>query len=110
MARHYRSVAATLDIETPIEEVGDSEFLFLVPDLGPATRDGIAYLRAIRPEHITALHVGSESDLELAAAEWALIAPRLGALRPLPGADEHLVKSLRAYIRARSAPSTASSP
>ncbi len=102
VARHYRSVAATLDIETPIEEVGDSEFLFLVPDLGPATRDGIAYLRAIRPEHITALHVGSESDLELAAAEWALIAPRLGALRPLPGADEHLVKSLRAYIRARS--------
>jgi hypothetical protein len=105
VARHYRSVAAALDQVTPSDVApGDSEFLFLLPDLGPATRDGIAYLRAIRPERVTALHIGSQDSFELAAADWGLAAPRLGELQPLRGADEHLVRSLRSYIRARPRP------
>ena len=102
VARHYREVARTLDIAAPAAEgSARSEFLFLVPDLGPATRDGIAYLRAIRPEHVTALHIGPSSAFELAAAEWSLAAPRLGELQPLPGAQDHLVRSLRARLRER---------
>lgn len=105
VARHYRSVAKALDDVTPSDVApGDSEFLFLVPDLGPATRDGIAYLRSIRPERLTALHIGPAGTFELAAADWALAAPRLGELQPLRGADEHLVRSLRAFIRGRSRP------
>jgi len=101
VARHYRSVARALDIAMPADAVTENEVLFLVPDLGPATRDGIAYLRAIRPEHVTALHIGPATSFDLAAADWALAAPRLGELQPLPGADEHLVRSLRAALRRR---------
>ena len=101
VSRHYRSVARTLDIAMPADAVTKNEVLFLVPDLGPATRDGIAYLRAIRPEHVTALHIGPAASFDLAAAEWALAAPRLGELQPLPGADEHLVRSLRSLLRRR---------
>lgn len=101
IARHYRSVAQALDIAMPADAVTRNEVLFLVPDLGPATRDGIAYLRAIRPEHVTALHIGPGASFDLAAAEWALAAPRLGELQPLKGADEHLVRSLRALLRRR---------
>ena len=101
IARHYRSVAQALDIAMPADAVTQNEVLFLVPDLGPATRDGIAYLRAIRPERVTALHIGPASSFDLAAAEWALAAPRLGELQPLPGADEHLVRSLRSLLRRR---------
>jgi amino acid transporter len=102
VARHYRSVARALDIAMPADAVAENEVLFLVPDLGPATRDGIAYLRAIRPERVTALHIGPTAAFDLAAAEWALAAPRLGELQPLPGADEHLVRSLRSLLRSRS--------
>jgi len=101
VARHYRSVARALDIAMPADAITENEVLFLVPDLGPATRDGIAYLRAIRPEHVTALHIGPATSFDLAAADWALAAPRLGELQPLPGADEHLVRSLRAALRRR---------
>ena len=38
------------------------------------------------------------------AAEWATVAPRLGDLEQLHGADRHLVGPLREYIRARSRP------
>ncbi len=101
VARHYRSVARTLDVAMPADTDTENEFLFLVPDLGPATRDGVAYLRAIRPERVTPIHIGPASAYELAAAEWALAAPRLGELRPLPGADQHLVRALRELLRRR---------
>jgi amino acid transporter len=101
VGHHYRSVARALDIAMPADAEADNEVLFLVPDLGPATRDGIAYLRAIRPERVIGLHVGPASRLDLTAAEWALAAPRLGELQPLPGADEHLVRSIRSFLRRR---------
>ena len=102
VARHYRTVARALDIVAPADAAAaESEFLFLVPDLSPATRDGIAYLRAIRPERVTALYVGPERGFDLAAADWAMSAPRLGELEMLPRAEQHLARSVRAYIRSR---------
>jgi len=105
VSRHYRSVARALDIVAPADTAAaESKLIFLVPDLGPATRDGIAYLRAIRPEHVTALYVGPDRSFDLAAADWALSAPRLGELERLPGAEQHLVRAVRSFIRARSRP------
>jgi amino acid transporter len=101
VARHYRAVARSLDVAMPADAVAENEVLLLVPDLGPATRDAIAYLRAIRPDRVTALHIGPAASFDLAAAEWALAAPRLGELRPLAGADEHLVRSLRSLLHRR---------
>ncbi len=101
VARHYRAVARSLDIAMPADAVAENEVLFLVPDLSPATRDAIAYLRAIRPERVTALHIGPAASFDLTAAEWALAAPRLGELQRLAGADEHLVRSLRSLLHGR---------
>ena len=75
--------------------------MFLVSDLGAATRDGIAYLRALRPERVTALSIGRQASFAAAAAEWAIVAPRLGALQQLQDAEDHLVRALRAFIRSR---------
>ena len=103
VGRHYRSVGKMLDVVMPaVVAEPDNQVLFLVPDLGPATRDGIAYLRAIRPEHVTALYIGPGSRFDIVAAEWAIVAQRLGDLERLDGADEHLVTTLRSYIRSRS--------
>jgi amino acid transporter len=105
VAHHYRSVAKVLDMVAPADApAANSEFVFLVPDLGPATRDGIAYLRAIRPESVTALYIGAAPGFELAAAEWSLVAPRLGELRRLHDGDRHLVRALRSFVRGRSRP------
>src|SRR4029079_6695205 len=74
-------------------------FVVLVHDLGPATVDAVAYLRAIRPERVTPVYVGPEEGSAAAAAAWAARAPRLGDLVLLPGADDHLVRAVKRHIR-----------
>ena len=74
-------------------------FVVLVRDLGPATVDAVAYLRAIRPEHVSPLYVGPRGEYSTVAGMWAERAPRLGDLKLLDGADEHLVRSVRRYVR-----------
>ena len=81
--------------DTPAE----GAMLLLVQDLGPATKDAIAYLRAVRPERLSALFVGPEEDFPVARDAWALNAPRLGPLELLPRGDDHLVRAVRGYIR-----------
>ncbi|HVD71934.1 MAG TPA: APC family permease [Actinomycetota bacterium] len=98
--RHYRKVRAVLALrlmapDTPAE----GAMLLLVRDLGPATKDAIAYLRAVRPERLSALFVGQEEDFPVARDSWALNAPRLGPLELLPRGDDHLVRAVRGYIR-----------
>jgi hypothetical protein len=73
--------------------------LLLVPDLGLATRDAVAYLRAVRPPAFEALYVGPPEAYDAVAAEWRLVAPRLGDLRRLDGADRHLVRAVRRFVR-----------
>lgn len=101
VARHYRTVSIALDVVVTADRPASNEFLVLVADLGPATRDGIAYLRAIRPDRVTPLYIGPASRFELTAAEWALAAPRLGELRALPGAEAHVARSVRRFLRER---------
>jgi hypothetical protein len=73
--------------------------LLLVPDLGDATRDAIAYLRAVRPPALEALYVGPADRFDAVAAEWEMVAPRMGPFRSLEGADRHLVRAVRRRVR-----------
>jgi amino acid transporter len=99
--RHYEHVATALKARRLTgRDAASGTMLLLVPDLGPATRDAVAYLRAVRPVTFRALHVGAPGACEAGAAEWSIVAPRMGALEPLAGADRHLVRSVRRFVRA----------
>ena len=98
--RHYEHVARALQARRLTgRDAASGTMLLLVPDLGLATRDAVAYLRAVRPEEFTALHVGPPDAFEGVAADWSVVAPRMGALEPLRGADRHLVRAVRRYVR-----------
>jgi amino acid transporter len=98
--RHYERTGRLLrarDLRADVE--ARTTFLVLVPDLGPATADAAAYLLAVRPERVVPLYLGPPEAFEEVAAGWATLAPRLGKLERLPGAAEHPVRALRAYLR-----------
>ena len=98
--RHYQRVGKALRARGLTARQGATNtFLLLVKDLGPATLDAVAYLRTIRPERVTPLFVGPVDRYEAAAAGWERCAPRLGSLQLLPGADQHLVRVVRARVR-----------
>jgi hypothetical protein len=97
---HYEHVARILKARRLTGRgVASGTMLLLVPDLGLATRDAVAYLLAVRPAAFTALYVGPPDAYEAVAAEWAVVAPRMGALDRLEGADRHLVRSVRRAVR-----------
>jgi hypothetical protein len=98
--RYYARIGRALRARHPSPTVeARNTVLFVVSDLDPATLDAVSYLRALRPEDVRPLFTGPAADLPRMAAEWASRAPRLGGLRLLEGADEHLVRALRAEIR-----------
>ncbi|HWC71050.1 MAG TPA: APC family permease [Actinomycetota bacterium] len=98
--RHYEHVARALQARRLTgRDAASGTMLLLVPDLGLATRDAVAYLRAVRPAAFTALYVGPPDAFQSVAAEWPVVAPRMGALEPVRGADRHLVRSVRRYVR-----------
>ena len=100
MIRHYEHVARMLQARRLTgSDAATGTMLLLVPDLGLATRDAVAYLRAVRPPTFNALYVGPAEAYEGVAAEWSVVAPRMGELEPLPGADRHLVRSVRRHVR-----------
>jgi amino acid transporter len=99
--RHYEAVGRALR-SAPIAPLRDIEntFVLLVPDLGLATADAVAYLRALRPERLHALYIGDPGQYEEASRQWPSFAPRMGELRQLAGDGERLVRNLRTYLRA----------
>ena len=100
--RHYERVSRLLHQGRYRADIDPSNtFLLLVSDLGPATLEAVAYLRAVRPTSLTAYWTGPEDGFDAASAGWALTAPRLGELRELPGAHEHLLRAARRAIRAQ---------
>jgi amino acid transporter len=98
--RHYERVGRLLRARrlSAAAEAGNT-FVLLVPDVGPATADAVAYLLAVRPERVVPLYVGPPDRFGEAAEVWAASAPRLGRLEPLEGAAEHPVRALRSYLR-----------
>ena len=80
--RHYEHVARALQARRLTgRDAASGTMLLLVPDLGLATRDAVAYLRAVRPTSFNALYVGPPDAFEGVAAEWSVVAPRMGELR-----------------------------
>jgi amino acid transporter len=99
---HYGRVGERLrEGKVPVTGHARNWFLLLVRDLGPATLDAVAYLRAVRPERLSPLYVGPPESYEATRVAWRVTAPRLGELEWLEGADEHLVRAVRRYLRAR---------
>ena len=99
--RHYEHMARILQARRLTgRDVASGTMLLLVPDLGLATRDAVAYLLAVRPASFNALYVGSPEAYDAVAAEWSVMAPRMGALEQLEGADRHLVRAVRRFVRA----------
>jgi amino acid transporter len=97
---HYRRVARILQVRRLEPGQESRNFtLLLVPDLGPATIEAIAYLRALRPEDLTPVFVGTEERFREAALAWTAAAPRLPELRFLPGAADGLVRAVRTHVR-----------
>ena len=101
--RHYGRVETMLSAgRLTGKEIARNTYLLLVSDLGPATLDAAGYLLAARPERVEVLWVGPPEGFEAAAGRWSRIAPRLGRLELLAGADDRLARTVRKYVRARS--------
>ena len=101
--RHYERMASLLrgrlDVARAQPALTTNRFIVLVKDLGPATADAIAHLRAVRPEHVTPLYIGPPGTFEEISTRWTWVAPRLGELQLLPKAEEHLPRALRLHLR-----------
>jgi len=100
VSRHYEAVGRALRASRvpPPREIPNT-FVLLVPDLGLATAEAIAYLRALRPERLIPLYIGHPDGYDEIAARWPSVAPRMGMLQRLPITNGRLVRSLRAYLR-----------
>jgi amino acid transporter len=98
--RHYGEIGRALRTEpVPPARGVPNTFVLLVADLGLATADAIAYLRALRPERLVPLYTGPDGEFDQVADRWLSVAPRMGALERLPMPTGRLVSSLRAYLR-----------
>jgi amino acid transporter len=98
--RHYKRVHEVLMLRRVSARThAKGSVLFLVDGLEQATLDAVAYLRAVRPEHVQALFVGDPERFGEVSAGWDVAAPRLGPLERLEGADRHLVRAVRKQIR-----------
>ncbi len=98
--RHYVRVAARLGAaEAQVTEGVENVFVVLVPDLGLPTAETVAYLRALRPENLVALHTGDPAAYEEIAAGWLSLAPRFGRLRALQRTGHGPTRSIRRFVR-----------
>jgi amino acid transporter len=98
--RHYQTVSRALRARgLSARQEARNTFVLLVSDLGLATTDAVAYLRAVRPERAVPLYVGNPEGFEDAAVAWSIAAPRLGELHMLAGVDGQLWRVLRSHLR-----------
>jgi amino acid transporter len=97
---HYETVGRLLRGRyTAVTKEPRNIFVVLVPDLNLATREAIAYLRALRPERVIPLYTGPSALFDDTAMEWTAAAPRLGRLEPLPMPQGKVRKGLHQFLR-----------
>jgi amino acid transporter len=100
--RHYERIGRLLAQGRFTGDVtASNDFVVLIGDFGPATVDAISYLFTVRSTTPTALWVGPEAAFGNAQETWRSFAPRYPDLELLPGADEHLVRAVRRYLKLR---------
>jgi amino acid transporter len=97
--RHYRHVGDALHMRgLALDRSATHRFVFLVRDLGPATHEALAQVRALRPATVTPLYVGEPDRFDAVVEGWSRIAGRMGRLERLPGDRHGAVAGLRAYL------------
>ena len=100
--RHYERIGRLLARGRFTGDVAaTNDFVLLVGDFGPATVDAVSYLFTVRSTDPAPLWVGPVSEFEEARETWHSFAPRFPDLELLPGADEHLVRAVRRYLKER---------
>src|SRR5439155_27183738 len=83
--RHYERVGRVLRSSWILPNAEPSNvFVVVVSEVGLATSDAVAYLRAVRPEHVAPVFTGDPARFAATAEAWGVVAPRLGELRALP--------------------------
>jgi amino acid transporter len=100
--RHYERIGRLLAAGRFTGDVpATNAFVLLIGDFGPATVDAVSYLFTVRAPAVDALWVGPADAFDDAHERWRSFAPRYGELQALPGADEHLVRAVRTYLKRR---------
>jgi amino acid transporter len=98
--RHYGAVGSLLrSRRISMDQEPRITFVLLVPDLGAAASQAIAYLRAIRPERVTPLFTGPPEQFDEIASRWRRVAPRLGQLERLPETNGHPIRTIRRFLQ-----------
>jgi hypothetical protein len=99
VAHHYGRVARALRAEhaRPIPDA-TNRFVLLISDLGAATSEALAYVRAVRPDDVTPAYIGPASAFDRVAEAWGAFAPRLGPLQPLD-VTQGVARALRGKLR-----------
>jgi hypothetical protein len=99
--RHYQHVLRALHArELRLDRAATHRFLFLVRDLGPATHEALAQIRALRPRSVTPLYVGKAELFPAIAKGWTELAGRFGPLERLPGHGHGTIPALRERLGA----------
>jgi hypothetical protein len=100
VSRHYATVGRALRASrTPPAAGVPNTSVLLLKDLGLATAEAVAYLRALRPDRVVPLFIGEEVDYERARGRWHAFAPRMGDLELLSARGGRTTRGLRAYLR-----------
>jgi hypothetical protein len=100
--RHYERIGRLLAAGRFTGDVpATNAFVLLIGDFGPATIDAASYLFTVRATKVQTLWVGPPEALDDAQERWRAVAPRYGELEALPGADEHLVRAVRRFLKQR---------
>ncbi len=100
VSRHYSTVGRALRANRTPPVVGvPNTFVLLVKDVGLATAEAVAYLRALRPERVVPVFIGEEIEYEQVRDRWPAFAPRMGDLERLTGQGGRTTRSLRAFLR-----------
>ncbi|MEX2420365.1 MAG: hypothetical protein WD670_00965, partial [Actinomycetota bacterium] len=98
--RHYERVARRLRAGLTVPPEGQEHtFVVLVPDLGLATAEAVAYLRAVRPTRVFPVHIGDPDSFEETSVGWSSLAPRFGELQPLERGTSGLARAVRRLLR-----------
>jgi hypothetical protein len=98
--RHYQHVAQALHAhQLTLDRAATHRFVFIVRDLGPATHEALAQVRALRPESVTPLYVGPPKEFETVEEGWTRMAGRLGALQQLASNGHGTVSALRVHLQ-----------
>jgi amino acid transporter len=97
---HYELIGRELrSRRSSATQQAQNTYLLLLPDLDLASRDAVAYLRALRPHHVVPVYLGPPEDFPDVARRWRTVAPRLGDIQQLPGAQHGTVRAVRALVR-----------